>query len=143
MSRTQDKVEGVVPFLDRNDPQTWLDPADRPAGWENTKNAPGERSQSADGELSAVSEWRWHHAGHDPDFLAATSSHPNVVHVVESLMGGPVREPNRNRGIYFIFPRCILAFFRSIIACQLWIMEMPLRTQVGAREEGAPDPGPK
>lgn len=40
-----------MPFLDRNDPQTWLDPADR-SGWENTKNAPGERSQSADGELS-------------------------------------------------------------------------------------------
>lgn len=30
-------------------------------------------------------------------------------------MGGPVRVPNRNRGIYFIFPRCVfglLAFHR-------------------------------
>jgi hypothetical protein len=105
--RSWDKVEGVVPFLDRNNPETWLDPAERPTGWVNTQNAPGERSQSADGELSAVSEWRWHHAGHDPDFLAATSAHPNVLTAVESLMGGPVRVPNRNRGIYFIFPRSL------------------------------------
>ena len=38
--------------------------------------------------------------------------HIHILHtywteqVVESLMGGPVRVPNRNRGIYFIFPRC-------------------------------------
>jgi hypothetical protein len=97
-----DKVEGVVPFLDRRDPRTWLDPAKR---WEITRNAPGERSQSPDGELSASSEWRWHHVGHDEGFLDATSSHPNVLHVVESIVGGPVRVPNRNRGIYCIFPR--------------------------------------
>eukprot|EP01045_Picozoa_sp_COSAG04_P007388 COSAG04_NODE_385_length_15323_cov_3.045586_9_plen_201_part_00 len=88
------KVESIAP-VSRDDPESWLDPATR---WAITQNKNGERSQSADGELSANSEWRWHHVGHDEAFLAATSAHPNVLRVVESLCGGPVRVPNRNRG---------------------------------------------
>ena len=49
--------------------------------------------------------WRWHGIGHDPAFVAATSAHPNVLHMAEALMGGPVKRPRRNRGIYSIFPR--------------------------------------
>ena len=96
-----DKVERVAPFLDRGDPETWLDPAER---WETNQLRNGERSQSADGELSATSEWRWHHVGHDAAFLAATSAHPNVLRVVESIVGGPVRVPNRNRGCVGAMP---------------------------------------
>lgn len=49
--------------------------------------------------------WRWHGIGHDPDFVNATSAHPNVMYMAEALMGGPVKRPHRNRGIYAIFPR--------------------------------------
>lgn len=49
--------------------------------------------------------WRWHGIGHDPDFVAATSAHPRVLHMAEALMGGPVKRPRRNRGIYAVFPR--------------------------------------
>lgn len=49
--------------------------------------------------------WRWHGIGHDPDFVDATSAHPNVLYMAEAIMGGPVKRPRRNRGIYAIFPR--------------------------------------
>ncbi len=49
--------------------------------------------------------WRWHGIGHDPAFVSATSAHPRVLHMAEALMGGPVKRPRRNRGIYSIFPR--------------------------------------
>ncbi len=49
--------------------------------------------------------WRWHGIGHDPAFVAATSAHPNVLHMAQLLLGGPVKRPRRNRGIYSIFPR--------------------------------------
>ena len=49
--------------------------------------------------------WRWHGIGHDPEFVEATTAHPNVLHMAEALMGGPVKRPRRNRGIYSIFPR--------------------------------------
>ena len=49
--------------------------------------------------------WRWHGIGHDPAFVAATSAHPRMLHMVEALLGGPVKRPRRNRGIYAVFPR--------------------------------------
>lgn len=49
--------------------------------------------------------WRWHGIGHDEEFVAATSAHPNVLYMAEALMGGPVKRPRRNRGIYSVFPR--------------------------------------
>lgn len=49
--------------------------------------------------------WRWHGIGHDPAFVNATSAHPNVLHMIEALLGGPVKRPYRNRGIYSVFPR--------------------------------------
>ena len=49
--------------------------------------------------------WKWHGLGHDERFVAATSGHPRMLHVVEALLGGPVRRPRRNRGCYNQFPR--------------------------------------
>ena len=49
--------------------------------------------------------WRWHGIGHDPYFVSVTSAHPNVLYMAEALMGGPVKKPRRNRGIYSIFPK--------------------------------------
>lgn len=49
--------------------------------------------------------WRWHGIGHDAGFVARTSAHPRMLHMVEALLGGPVKRPRRNRGIYAIFPR--------------------------------------
>ena len=49
--------------------------------------------------------WRWHGIGHDPEFVRATSAHPNILFMVEALLGGPVKLPRRNRGIYSVFPR--------------------------------------
>ena len=33
------------------------------------------------------------------------AAHPNVLHMVEALLGGPVKRPTANRGVYSIFPR--------------------------------------
>ena len=48
--------------------------------------------------------WRWHGIGHDPAFVAATSAHPRMLYMLETLLGGPVKRPRRNRGIYAVFP---------------------------------------
>ena len=48
--------------------------------------------------------WRWHGIGHDPAFAAATSAHPRMLYMLETLLGGPVKRPRRNRGIYAVFP---------------------------------------
>lgn len=49
--------------------------------------------------------WRWHGIGHDPAFVRATSAHPQVLFMIEAILGGPVKLPHRNRGIYSVFPR--------------------------------------
>jgi hypothetical protein len=49
--------------------------------------------------------WTAHALGHDDEFLAATARHPDALAVVEALIGGPVKLPGRNRGIYAIFPQ--------------------------------------
>lgn len=48
--------------------------------------------------------WRWHGIGHDPGFVEATSAHPRMLYMLETLLGGPVKRPRRNRGIYAVFP---------------------------------------
>jgi hypothetical protein len=55
--------------------------------------------------VDGASIWRWHGIHHDDEYLAATSRHPNVLRVVEALLGGPLKRPNQNRGVYSLFPR--------------------------------------
>ena len=69
---------------------------------------PGERVGRLPYKLTrdrAEDVWRWHGIGHDPDFVSASSAHPRVLHMVELLLGAPVKRPHRNRGIYALFPR--------------------------------------
>ena len=49
--------------------------------------------------------WRWHGIGHDPAFIEVSAAHPRVLHMVELLLGGPVKRPRRSRGIYALFPK--------------------------------------
>eukprot|EP01052_Picozoa_sp_SAG31_P008262 SAG31_NODE_414_length_15953_cov_2.982528_11_plen_151_part_00 len=43
--------------------------------------------------------------GHDLDFMRATCRHPRMLRMVESFLGGPVKLPTRNRGLYTVWPR--------------------------------------
>lgn len=54
--------------------------------------------------FTSAGDWNWHGLGSDQTWLADTSAHPNVLHMVEALIGGPVKVPTRNRGIYCMFP---------------------------------------
>ena len=47
----------------------------------------------------------WTQIGGQPDFVSVTSAHPNVLRMVQALIGGPVKRPHRNRGTYVHFPR--------------------------------------
>ena len=112
----------------REDPATWLDPGGRwtlenrwdlahdwmgGSPWPSPEDErPGATVGERVGRLAhrlsrdAVNDvWRWHGLGHDPAFVAATSAHPRMLHMLEALMGGPVKRPWRNRGVYSIFPR--------------------------------------
>lgn len=71
-------------------------PSTTPHGHPTTRNWPM--------TFTGAGDWNWHGLGSDPEWLAATSAHPNVLHMVEALIGGPVKVPTRNRGIYCIFP---------------------------------------
>ena len=110
------------------DPDSWVSPGDRwpeENRWSLAKNWMGrgawptpedERRGAAVGERVgrlphkltrdlSNDVWRWHGIGHDPAFVEVTSAHPSVLHMAEALLGGPVKRPRRNRGIYAIFPR--------------------------------------
>lgn len=117
--------------LRRDDPQTWVAPGKRwPKEnrwgteniWMGTTKWPcnvgeaaheprpggtvGEKIMRTPYNLDCAGHvWRWHGIGHDEDFVRATSAHPKMLHMIEALMGGPVRRPRRNRGIYTVFPR--------------------------------------
>ena len=117
----------------RDDPTTWRAPgerwpADEPAQmaeqekwgvepnwmghspWPSTNDAVREGANVGErvGRLAhklTGDTWRWHGIGHDPQFVAATSGHPRMLHMIEALLGGPVKRPCRNRGVYSVFPK--------------------------------------
>ena len=94
--------------VSREDPSTWADPGEH---WPNSTDDHG--PFTADGystsrdphHLTPNSQWRAHILGHDPGFVDATSTYPPLLRLVEELLGGTLRRPTRNRGIYSIFPR--------------------------------------
>lgn len=117
-------IANMVP----NDPGTWVSPGRFWPGdnrWGLTDNwmgnqpwpgpddpRPGASQGERVGRLPfkltqdrAEDVWRWHGIGHDPDFVSVSSAHPRVLHMQEALLGGPVKRPRRNRGIYAVFPR--------------------------------------
>ena len=95
-----DKFWAAAPESIRRDAaESWVDPA-RHDDWA-TVTPPGyERGEHNRGGT----RWTAHALGHDEEFLAATARHPDALRVVEALIGGPVKLPGRNRGIYAIFP---------------------------------------
>ena len=85
------------PEVVREDMSTWVDPGKR---WLVGTGGHGSNLHA----FSDTSNWWWGGIGHDEAFLAATSRHPKVLSIVESLLGGPIHRPNRNRGLYTIWP---------------------------------------
>jgi hypothetical protein len=47
---------------------------------------------------------RWSEIGGNPDYVSATTAHPNVMRMVQALLGGPIKRPHRTRGQYVHFP---------------------------------------
>ena len=115
--------EHMLPGLDRDNPQTWIDPGQHIQGWgPNADLMAMARAAGADvvsGRAMNVpggvnrpypcgygsNSIKWCEIGGWPTFNAATSAHPNVLRMVQALIGGPVRRPHRNRGCYIHFPR--------------------------------------
>lgn len=96
------KDAGMIP----EDPATWVAPGQRWPRQERQKATVAEGAGRHPHNLDRNGHvWRWHGIGHDERFLHSTSCHPNVLHMVEALIGGPVRRPRRNRGIYSVFPK--------------------------------------
>ena len=113
IKRAFTSAELLVPFVEqiweraqehgirRDAPATHVDAGER---WSNTPaERPGHGSNVE--VLSADSRWWWGDIGHDPAFMAATCRHPSILRMVESLLGGPIKLPTRNRGIYTVWPQ--------------------------------------
>lgn len=118
--------------LDRSDPATFVDVGPQRTGWgpppdfgQEVERATGAaiRRTADQGPLGKGRELgsipgvnrpypagyragsiKWTDIGGWPSFNDATSAHPNVLSMVQALIGGPVKRPHRNRGIYPNFP---------------------------------------
>lgn len=98
----------VPPCVDRSDPSSWVDPGTRD-GW---GPSPQHAAQTqAAGQV--VRPWpvgygeaniEWTEIGGKPEFVDATSAHPDTLRVVEALIGGPLKRPHRNRGVKTCVP---------------------------------------
>lgn len=102
--------ETVVPSCcDRSDPSTWVDPQRHP-DWGPSPELAAEaravgrvmRAYPAGFEAGNI---RWAKIGGDPEYVRATSGHPNVLRMVQTLLGGPIKRPHRVRGQYVHFPK--------------------------------------
>lgn len=87
--------------LSRNNPASWVDVGQR---WVNTPT--DRRGHGSNLEVfSQDSRWWIGEIGHDSAFMHATCRHPRMLRMVESFLGGPVKLPTRNRGLYSVWPR--------------------------------------
>ena len=98
--------------FDRNDPTSYADAGSK---WDNAAtqgSGYGEGARTANGlpTTRELDDFRPNGVrkmggfGKDPMFVAATSAHPAVMGTVHSLLGGTIKRPASNRGIYGIFP---------------------------------------
>ena len=86
--------------LKRDDPNTWL-------------NAPHEQWTDEDAErVGRLIDTNWkmrsrgsNGIGTEPFLVNDIARHPNMLAVVEALIGKPVRPPRRVRGIYAVLPK--------------------------------------
>ena len=99
------------PF-DRTDPATYRDAGTK---WDNARtqgSGYGEGARTAEGlpTTRELDDYRPNNVrkmgglGKDERFVRATSAHPSVLSTVHSLLGGQVKVPDSNRGMYSIFP---------------------------------------
>lgn len=95
---------GAPASIRRDDPSSWID-VDKHSDWE-TKTPEGFERVLDNRGYRGIRQpgWTRHGLGTEPAFLAATAHHPSAFRVVEALIGGPIALPQRNRGIYAIFP---------------------------------------
>jgi len=95
------------PSVSRADSATHVDPHSHWAATEGPSSTEDGRPTSRNWPMTftGAGDWNWHALGSDPAWLAATSAHPNTLHIVEALLGGPIKRPTRNRGIYVMFPK--------------------------------------
>ena len=87
-------------IIRRDDPDSWLDKPHRK--WrEDDIPRVGLLHRGSWKQRSAGPEGH----GTQPTLLDATVRHPNMMAVAHQLLGGPLREPQRVRGIYAILPQ--------------------------------------
>ncbi|MEM7365109.1 MAG: phytanoyl-CoA dioxygenase family protein [Pseudomonadota bacterium] len=87
-------------IIQRDDPDSWLDKPHRK--W-TEEDVP---------KVGLLQRGSWKQRSHGPKgqgthptLLNATVRHPHMMAVAEQLLGGPLREPKRVRGIYAILPQ--------------------------------------
>jgi hypothetical protein len=103
--------EIVPPSVDRRDKRTWVDPGAHPHWGPNAEQTARKKSAGTavnrgwPVDYSKDSNINWTEVGGQPAFVDATSAHPDVLRMVEALIGGPLKRPHRNRGMKVPFPR--------------------------------------
>jgi hypothetical protein len=100
-------VEHATGCVRRDDPSSWIDAGER---WPcDGRDGRAQKNHTNGGvclsgpSLGSGGNLHWD-CSHLPGFLEATSASHAALHVVEALIGAPVKIPTRCRGLYTIFP---------------------------------------
>jgi len=103
LTRLQDYMwEHFPDGIRRDDPATWLDPYELPS-WQSEVRERGDDTDYVTATATGTG-WKWHQGGVEPWIRGMLHSNDWITGVVEQMVGGPLREAERARGIYNLFP---------------------------------------
>jgi hypothetical protein len=123
LTRLQDYMwEHFPDGIRRDDPATWLDPYELPS-WQSEVRERGDDTDYVTATATGTG-WKWHQGGVEPWIRGMLHSNDWITGVVEQMVGGPLREAERARGIYNLFPTsnldgCKKKLRRRLLRCQL------------------------
>lgn len=102
--RLQDYVWSTFPEgVRRDDKATWTDPH-LLESWQSECRPRGDETDYVSATTNSPG-WKWHQAGLEPWICDMIHANSWITGVVEQMVGGPLREARRSRGVYNLFPR--------------------------------------
>jgi hypothetical protein len=104
LQRLQDYLWTTFPEgVRRDDTATWTDPHLLKT-WQSECRPRGDEADYVTATANSPG-WKWHQAGLEPWIRDMIHANSWITGVVEQMVGGPLREATRSRGVYNLFPQ--------------------------------------